>query len=1056
MIKGKGILLLFFLTLTSNIFPQSYNFRNFGSEAGFPESFVYSITQDRNGYLWIGTGKGLSKYNGFTFENYSTEDSLANNFITCAIRDYENLWFGHIDGKITYFDGSKFHPVHLPEQNKSPVTHFAESPDRKIWGSTLSDGLLELGLGTGVKKHKFSKENISVTTFDFLSESELIVGTNTGLLFCRINEPDEIDIIQTIPQIPESKIVCINKMRNGAGFFIATENDGIFQLSDDEKLFRVSEVKAEQDFVISGIQNIYEDSQSNLWLASYGNGLIRLSPDVDGIREIFIFNKAGGFITNNVKIVFEDREGVIWSGNYGDGLTQVIPKSFSIMEFNHDLYGNSIFSIYLNESDKWIGTDKGLLKTDMNTGKVIRFFSKENGLPKDTVTAIHSSNGKDLWIGTEKSGLFRMNTADEKIIRFPLGNGALENSVTIITGKGNYVWAGTKKGLCNIDQPTGKIKWYSINQGGLPHNSIRNLYLDAEERLWVSTKSSILAFIADEKVTKIPLNLGSGILTLGPVTEDTDSRVWVGSDGNGLFLVESDTATNLTKNEGLLSDYCYSLISDKNQFIWVIHKNGLTRIRTTDFSVKPVSHIEEISGDFQFNPNAASIDQNGKIWFGTNRGLVSYDPANEFPFLEPPVVGITSFRINDTETEFRDNKIILPPGNYKIRVEFLGISLKDPELVTYQYMLEGYDNWSDITVNRGVTYDHLAEGVYTFMLRASSGDGAVTENPLMLSIIIKKPVWKKWWFFPVCAILIIIFTFIHTKRRELRFQAEKEILEKKVRERTYEIECQKNEIESQRDMINEKNASIMSSITYARNIQNYLLPPTELLDKLFPDNFILNKPKDIVSGDFYWLTEKNGKIVFTVADCTGHGVPGAFMSILGITLLNEIVNIHGITRSDDIVANLRERVIQSLQQERKDISSKDGMDISLCVLDPRLKRIQFTGGINDLIFIRDEKLNVLKADRFPVGAYDDYQGFFSIHEVEYKKGDVFYLCSDGYRDQFGGDFDKKFLRQNFYLTLLEIHRLPLAEQKMALEKKLIEWMKDNPQTDDITVMGVRL
>jgi ligand-binding sensor domain-containing protein/serine phosphatase RsbU (regulator of sigma subunit) len=1056
MIKGKGILLLFFLNLTCNIFPQNYNFRHFNSEAGLSESFIYSITQDKNGYLWIGTGKGLSKYNGFIFENYSSEDSLANNFITSAIRDDVNLWFGHIDGQITHYDGNKFHPVKIPVPNLSPVTHFAESPDKRIWASTLTDGLMELGKDTDVKKYNLSNEKISVTTFDFLSENELIVGTYTGLLFCRLNDSEGIDIIQTIAEIPESRIVCINKMRNGAGFFIATENEGIFKLNDDDKIFRVSEIKTDKDFVISGIQNIFEDSQSNLWLATFGYGLIKMSPETAGIRKISIYNRSNGFITDNVKIVFEDREGVIWSGNYGEGLTQIIPKSFSVIKYDNESYGNSIFSIYVNPPFQWIGTDKGLLKTDLATGKIIKFFSKKNNLPKDTITAIYSSNGKEIWIGTEKHGLFRMNTADERILRFPLDPGALENSVTIITGKGDQIWVGTKKGLCNIEPVSSKIRWYSINQGGLPHNSIRNLYLDMEGQLWVSTKSSILACIKNEKVTRIPLNLGPGILTLGPVTEDTDSRVWVGSDGNGLFLVESDTATNITTNEGLLSNYCYSLISDKNQFIWVIHKNGLTRIRTTDFSVKPIQHIEEISGDFQFNTNAVSLDQDGKIWFGTNRGLVSYDPSQEFPFLEPPVLEITSLKINDTETSFTDNKIILPPGNYKIRIDFLGISLKDPELVTYQYMLGGYEDWSEITGKGSVTYDHLGEGAYTFILRASSGDGAVTDNPLMISITIKKPMWKKWWFFPVCAILLMIFTLIHTKRRELKFQAEKEILEKKVKERTYEIECQKNEIQLQRDVIKAKNESITSSITYARNIQNYLLPPTELLNKLLSDNFILNRPKDIVSGDFYWITEKNNKIVFTVADCTGHGVPGAFMSILGITLLNEIVNIHGITRSDDIVTNLRERVIQSLKQERKNISARDGMDISLCVLDTRLNRIQFTGGINDLVFIRDEKLNVLKADRYPVGDYDDYPGFFSMHEVQYKKGDVFYLSSDGYRDQFGGEFDKKFLRQNFYLTLLEMHRLPMAEQKMLLEEKLIKWMKDNSQTDDITVMGVRL
>jgi serine phosphatase RsbU (regulator of sigma subunit) len=297
---------------------------------------------------------------------------------------------------------------------------------------------------------------------------------------------------------------------------------------------------------------------------------------------------------------------------------------------------------------------------------------------------------------------------------------------------------------------------------------------------------------------------------------------------------------------------------------------------------------------------------------------------------------------------------------------------------------------------------------------------------------------------------------MYIKRREYQFRAENRKLEEKVQERTYEIQCQKNEIEIQRDIIDKKNASITSSITYARHLQNAVLPPLELVDKLLPDNFILSKPKDIVSGDFYWLTEKDNKVIFTVADCTGHGVPGAFMSFLGITLLNEIVNIEGITRSDDIVTKLREEVIHSLQQNRKDIITQDGIDIALCVLDKDQKRIQFTGGMNDLVYIRNGKLEVVRADKSSVSVLLEDSGPFTMKEIDYRNGDVFYLFSDGFQDQFGGDQNRKYLSRQFYCALVEIHELPMKSQKEILEKKLQDWMKDNDQTDDITVMGIRL
>jgi ligand-binding sensor domain-containing protein/serine phosphatase RsbU (regulator of sigma subunit) len=1009
-----------------------------------------------HGYLWVGTGNGLSRYNGFIFESFPTSDSLANSFITCSISDGEGLWFGHFNGGLSYFDEKKYYTVNIQPPNQSPVTHFAKSPDGRIWVSTYSDGLLKLSNDTGSPKHYLFKDQTIIMSFEFIGESELLVGTNTGLILCRVSESGKIEIIRRISEIPESKITCIQKMQNKPLFYISTENDGVFEINNENNLLKVLKIVADADSDFTGIQCLYKDSKSNLWLASFGKGLIKMTYSASGdLNKIYYFRKASGFPTDNVKTIYEDNEGNIWSGNFGQGLTLITPKDFSIYSFENPLYGNNIFSFFFDQKYKWIGTENGLIKMDLKTNKVVKFYSKGSGLPKDKVISIYSTSGKELWIGTGENGVYRMETANDKILKYPIENGVLENSITIITGKGEEVWIGTRKGLWNINTGTNRKKLYSISQGGLPHNYINSLYIDRTGRLWVSTPGSTLAYIQSEKVNKIPVNSPSGNLTLGPITDDTDSNIWIGSSGNGLFMIQSDSIANLSVREGLLSNFCYSIICDDYKNIWVGHKGGLSRIRMVDFSIKPIQHIEGVSEIYNFNPNAIIKDPQGKIWFGSDRGMVCYDPSMEPIRNEPPVLGITSIKVNNDEKDISD-KIILSPGTYKIRIDFLGISLKEPQLVNYQYKLEGFDQWSEITKTTSITYNHLTSGSYTFILKASSGDGAVSLNPLTISIIIKKPVWKKWWFYPVNFILSIILIVSYIKRREYRFRSEKRILEEKVTERTIEIQNQKNEIAVQRDIINEKNDNITSSIKYARHIQNAVLPPIELLDKLLPDNFILSKPKDIVSGDFYWITEKDNKIVFTVADCTGHGVPGAFMSLLGITFLNEIVNVEGITRSVDIVTKLRERVINSLQQGRKDSPTSDGMDIVLCVLDPQSKKIQYTGGMNNLIYIRDGKLEVVRSDRTSVCVLYNNTEPFTMKEFEYKAGDVFYLFSDGYSDQFGGEHDRKYFVHRFYVELLDIHKLSMSKQKEILEKNLKEWMRDNEQTDDITVMGIRI
>ena len=1049
-----GLMILLFLVTASNAFPQDYNFRNFSSDDGLSQSYVYSILQDVHGYLWIGTDNGLLRYNGFKFENFTTADSLADNFITCGIIDGDNLWFGHMNGALSSFDGKKFHIVTVPNPDVSRITHITKSPDGQVWSSTYSGTLLKLSKDSAVIQYNFTNNPHSILTFEFVNENNLLIGTNNGVLYGRLKWPGEIELIKTVTEIPESRISGILRAEDKSGFYIATENDGIYKLTNNNNLLTASKIIAEKDSDLIGIKDIYEDSMSNIWLCSYGKGLIKMMHKDSGEFSIKYFNTSDGFIADNVTKVIEDREGNIWSGNYGKGLTQITPKTFSVYKFDDQLIGNNVFSFWFGRQVRWIGTENGLVEQNELSGKMIKFFSKGNGLPKDTITAIYSAGGDELWIGTTRHGLFSMKPGIGKIARYPLGDGTLENSITSIKGSGSQIWVGTKKGLCKIIAGSDNITWYTINQGGLPHNLINGLYIDKSGTIWVTTRSNTLAYIKDGKVYKITLNSANGSSTLGPITEDSSSRIWVGSNGNGVFMIQSDSIVNLTSKEGLVSNFCYSLICDNNKNLWVGHKAGLSRIRTTDFSIKPFHRLEGSTDTYQFNPNAAYKDQNGKIWFGSLNGYVIYDPSQEYIKQPPPVLSITSLRINDEEKDY-GKKIVLSPGKYKIRIDFLGVSLKEPALVTYQYRLAGYDQWSEITKNTSISYNHLTEGNYTFILNASSGDGVLTELPLTLNIIIEKPVWKQWWFYSAIIILLVTLTAVYIKRREYKLLTEKRMLEEKVRERTLEIQAQKNEIELQRDLINEKNANITSSIKYASHIQNAVLPAGALLDKLFPDNFMLSRPKDIVSGDFYWFAEKNEKIVATVADCTGHGVPGAFMSLLGVTFLNEIINMQGILKSDSIVTELREKVINSLKQNRKDVSNSDGMDLVLCVLDTRQKKIQYTGAMNDLVYIRNGKLNVVKADRTSVCILFNQSDSFTMTEIEYKKGDIFYLFTDGYQDQFGGSFDKKFLAPKFHLTLLEIHKMPMHDQRDILEKKLLDWMGDNDQTDDITVMGIR-
>jgi phosphoserine phosphatase RsbU/P len=275
-------------------------------------------------------------------------------------------------------------------------------------------------------------------------------------------------------------------------------------------------------------------------------------------------------------------------------------------------------------------------------------------------------------------------------------------------------------------------------------------------------------------------------------------------------------------------------------------------------------------------------------------------------------------------------------------------------------------------------------------------------------------------------------------------------LEQKVKDRTIKIEKQKEEIEEQKK-------HIMDSIYYARRIQNAILPSFNFIEKYIKHYFILYMPKDIVSGDFYWIHEADGLFMVAAVDCTGHGVPGAFMSIVGFNQLNYAVTDKKARSAGKILDELNKGVISTLNENKMDDSIKDGMDMSLCVFNFKSGKAEFAGANNPLYLIRNNELIKYKGDRFPIGAFEgSTPQLFVNNTIDILPGDCYYLFSDGYADQFGGPDNKKLRYKKLEEFLLEIHNQPMDYQQEFLRTKLLEWKGDNDQVDDILVIGIKI
>jgi serine phosphatase RsbU (regulator of sigma subunit) len=287
-------------------------------------------------------------------------------------------------------------------------------------------------------------------------------------------------------------------------------------------------------------------------------------------------------------------------------------------------------------------------------------------------------------------------------------------------------------------------------------------------------------------------------------------------------------------------------------------------------------------------------------------------------------------------------------------------------------------------------------------------------------------------------------------------------LEKKVEERTRELKhanaelVEKNTIvEQQKELLEIRNKEIKDSIEYAKRIQTASFPSRRVLEKVSRDYFILYKPRDIVSGDFYWFGEVENKIIIIAADSTGHGVPGAFMSMYGIAFLNEIVNKQKIFKPNHILDSLREKISESLNRGDDEFETMDGMDMSVLTFDMDNERVLYAGAFHSLYLMRNEELQVVKADKMPVAFYQKMDPF-GLHEIELKKDDCFYIFTDGLIDQFGGNMGKKFLSKRLKEILHEINPLSMNEQFLKLNSAFKDWKGDYFQVDDVLMIGIRV
>ena len=1061
--------------------------QNYSSDDYKAASQNWSVNQGENGLIYIGNGDGLLEFDGNTWRIHQT---LRKTFVRSIDIDKNNRIYIGSQAEIGYLQAdSKGNYRYFSLINKIPEKH-------REFADIFSTNIVEKRVifQSSPKILIYRKDTISVLEPEgffhtsYAAHNKFFVRDHDFGL--KILEKDSLKLINGGEKFAKDRIHGIFSY-NKSDIIIITRDIGayLYDIKKDTITnidFPVKdELKSSRFFCSTRLKN------GNFVFGTLQNGIIVTDKYGNKLENI---NEKSGLINNQILNLNHDDKDNVWVAT-GNGISYIVLNSpFRIYNKNHGLKGVAYNAAFFKNKLYIGGSDGIFVKNKLNKFNLIPKTGAQNWFLKTIENHLYAGHA---------SGLLEIKK--DKIKALP-PNANIWSFIKLRNNK-NIIAGTYRHGLILYER--NKTGWKFKNKIKGLSESARFFAEDKKGIIWLSVASKgvyklclnkELDSITESKLytTKngLPDN-AQNYLTILDKAIDGSKIIYCTSKGVYKFNYKTDSFEALNEFNEKINQKAIDLFvqGTKNNFYFqqedengyrkgYFYKKNKYELITTPFLKFHNTYAETIT------PINDSI-----VLFNTSKGVICFNENYKTNYDEKYNAIIRSVYAKDS---------ILyngaPYGNserIKDKIEFKYNTLsfvygstffEDHDKTVFSFKLEGFDEeWSDWTKKTEKEYTNLDEGNYYFKIKAKNiyqKESIVAK----FAFIISPPWYRKWWAYLIYSALITFVIISIVKLNVRRLQKEKENLEKIVKKRTAEVveqkeeiltknvelEQQKEEILAQADYLQEanteitqqkeilelKNENITASINYASRIQKAIMPSDELINLILPEHFIFNKPRDIVSGDFYWIRIIKKHLIFAVADCTGHGVPGAFMSLLGITYLNEIVNKKEVTQANQILYHLRNYVKKSLGQTGKITETKDGIDMALCVINLENFEMQYAGAYNPVYIFRNEGKNKkfieIKGDKMPIGIYYKEKETFTNHKVQLKTSDVIYLFSDGYIDQFSEIGNKKFLIKRFKKMLSEIYHLPLSEQKNILEETLKKWQGNHAQIDDILVMGMKI
>lgn len=1112
----------FFFLVISFSSSQTYNFENFSVEDGLAQNQILSMCQDDRGYIWFGTNNGgVSIYNGTKFKTLTQTDGLVSNVIFSIMQGKNGKIFFGTNGGLSVYNGRQSSGGGLSESVGSFTNYTSETglPHNYVFCMQENEsGEMVLGTDAGVVKLSEGKivpftedrdsvlKNTAVFSMFKDRKGNFWFGTKTRGAIKYDYKQNQFTTISTANGLDHNFVRAFVEDKDG-NMWIGTAKGLNKIIKSQVNHIRLKENETTLTFT-SGLLS----KDGNLWfgtqfgLAKYSsNGWLR-------------YNEINGLVSNTIWSILEDREGNIWIGTMGKGVAKFRYKGevFRNFSIKNNLPNDIVQAIYQDKKgDYWIGSQSGIARMKKD-GTVETFPKTLHGTKLWHATNTYSiteDNEGNTWFATLHEDVACYVFDGKQFIAYSAKDGFSHNIVnSAMRDRQGILWFGTQRGVTKKEGKNISIL------PGTEKNNVWWILQDNKSHYWLGTETGVIKYDGSsfQYFTKKDGLVDGRVRT---IVQDAHRTYWFATD-EGVFSYDSKSFHKIDQAAGLSSNTVYSLLLDGNYSLWIGTNKGLNRLNidrffeTKDVVIKHYGKDEGFIG-LECNANAAYKDNKGHLWFGTVKGVTIFNPEMETVNTSEPITHITNLRLdfnNFNWTQYADSiddsgfpiNLKLPYNKNHLTFDFVGVSLTIPQKVKYQYKLEPLEtSFTPPNFQNEAVYPHLPPGEYKFILKAKNNDDYWNSKPVEYSFTILPPWYQTWWFYSLCVLSLVagVWSFILMREKNLRKQ--KQNLEMQVQERTSELREEKEKVEQinlevleKNKIIEHKNKDITDSITYAQGIQEAILPPDEKFKKYLPDSFILFRPRDIVSGDFYWMevaqladekneiqndnvnplsnNSTNHQILVAVCDCTGHGVPGGFVSMVGHNGLTRTVNEQGIFQPAKILDRASLMVEETFLKGKR----KDGMDAVLCgirVIENKTE-LDFAGANNPLYILRKKENGILikngqplepdifnethllfqiSPDKQPVGAYEFRQPFTN-HCFNLLAGDTVILSSDGFRDQFGGPKGKKFMAKNFKQTLLSIQNFPMEEQKEILNKTINTWMSHCEQNDDICIIGVRI